>query len=98
MRVGAVDAVALLKLTGAEAFVGIEAPKAFEESLTAQDFVEASDATGEAVGGIEEGGVAVGDLDGAGEELRRNGRGGISEAAALGMELDGAASPDGPMA
>ena len=63
MRVGAMDAINFSKLARAERFVFIEAPQAFEQALPSQDFVQTSDAAAEAVRGIKEGGVAVGDLD-----------------------------------
>jgi hypothetical protein len=63
MRVSAVDAVDLFELAGAEGFVLVEAPDTFQKALAAQDFVQAGDAATEAVGGIEEDGVGVGDFN-----------------------------------
>ena len=92
MRVSAVDAVDFGELAGAEGFVLVEAPEAFEQALAAKDFMEAGDAAAEAVGGVEEGGVAVGDINTEAEEVG----GGIGEAAAL-MQRDGFFSPDRPV-
>ena len=62
MRVGATDAVNFIELAGAQRFVLIKAPDAFEQALAAQHFVQTGDAAAEAVRRIEEGGVAVGDF------------------------------------
>ena len=74
MGIGGIDAVDLFALAGAEGFVFVEAPEAFEQSLAAQDFVKPGDAAGETIRGIEEGGVAVGDFDGASQHLLRDRR------------------------
>ena len=92
MRVGAIDAVNLRELAGAERFVFIEAPEAFQQALTAQHFMQTGDAAAEAVRGIEERGVAIGDLDAEAQQLRR----GIGIAAAL-KQLDRALRPHRPM-
>src|ERR1700690_1599545 len=63
VRVGGGDTVDLLRLAGAESFVRLEAPYARQKSLAAEDLVDAADTTGEAVGRVEERGIAVGDLD-----------------------------------
>ena len=63
MRIGGMDAVDLCALAGAEGFVFVEAPEAFEQALAVQDFVQSGDAAGETIRGIKEGGVAVGDFD-----------------------------------
>ena len=60
MRVGGAYTVDLRKLAWAERFVLVETPEAFEQALAAQDFVQTGDATSEAVGRIEEGGIAIG--------------------------------------
>ena len=72
VRVGGVDAGNFFGLAGAERFVGIEAPDAFEESLAAENFVEAGDAARKMIGGVEKGGVGVGDFDALAEKGRRN--------------------------
>ncbi len=93
MRVGAVDAIDVGELAGAEGLVLVKAPESGEETLTAEDFMQARNAAAEGMGGVEEGGVAVGDLDGEAEEVGR----GVGEAAAL-MKCNRLLSPDGPVA
>ena len=44
MRIGAIDAVNLSELVGAQRFVFIEAPDTFEQALAAQDFMQTGDA------------------------------------------------------
>ena len=68
VRVGGAHAINLRKLAGAERFVFIEAPDAFEKALAAEDFVQAGDAACKAVRSVEEGGVAVGDFDAEAEQ------------------------------
>lgn len=63
MRVGSVHTVDLCHLPETERLMLIQAPEAFEQALAAEDFVEAGDAAVEAIRGVEEGGVAVGDFD-----------------------------------
>src|SRR5688572_33051555 len=62
VRVRAVDAVDLLRLPGTHRLMRVEAPGAFQQSLSAQDLVDAGDAAVEVVGAVEERGVAVGDF------------------------------------
>src|SRR5262245_52831245 len=62
VRVGTVDAVDLLRLAGAEPLVGVQAPGALQQPLPAQDLVDPGDAAGEAVRGVEDGRVGVGQL------------------------------------
>src|SRR6185295_10270067 len=66
------DAVDLLHLARAQAFVRVEAPDAVEQALAAEDFVAAGDYAVEVVGGVEDRGVAVGDLRLQREEVGRN--------------------------
>ena len=47
----------------------IETPASFEQSLAPQDFVNAGNASVKLVGGIEDGGVGVGDLRGQSEQF-----------------------------
>src|ERR1043165_8187478 len=61
MRICAIDPVDLFHLSRAERFVFVQAPKSLEQALPAQHFVQAGDAAAEAVGGVEERGVAIGD-------------------------------------
>ena len=93
MRIRGADAINLRKLAGAERLVFIEAPDAFEQALAAEDFVEAGDAAGETVRGVEEGGIAVGDFVRESEHFRRN-----RFALALGEQFDGFLRPHGPVA
>ena len=69
MRIGAADAVDFFELAGAEGFVLVEAPETFEQALTAEDFMQTGDAAAEDVRGVEEGRVAVGDLDAETQQL-----------------------------
>lgn len=62
MGVGGADTIDLLKLTGTERFMLVEAPQTFEQALAAQDLVKTGDAAAEGVRSVEEGGVAVRDL------------------------------------
>ena len=55
------DAVDLLHLAGAEAFMRIEAPQPLHQPLPPQDFMAAGDAAVEIIGDVEERAVAVGD-------------------------------------
>ena len=63
VRIRGIHAVDLLHLPTAERLMFVETPEAFEQTLAAEDFVEAGDAAVVGVGGVEEGGVAVGDFD-----------------------------------
>ena len=62
MGVCGVDAIDLFALAGTKSLLGIQAPNSLEQSLTAQHFVEPSNAAGVAVGRIKKGGVCVRDL------------------------------------
>ena len=79
-------------MAGAERLVFVEAPESFQQALAAQHFMEAGDATPVAIRGIEEGGIAIGDLCAELQQLRR----GLGIAATL-VQLDGASGPDRPM-
>ena len=96
--VGGVDAGNFFGLAGAEGFVGIETPDAFEESLAAEDLVEAGDAAGKMIGCVEEGSVGVGDFDAFAKEFWRNADTGLYYGVTFGEQFSCAASPDGPMA
>jgi len=96
--VGGVDARDFFGLAGAEGFVGVETPNAFEEALAAENLVEAGDAAGKMIGGIEEGGVGIGDFDAFAEKGWRNGGVRANRRVTFIEEFDGFASPDGPMA
>src|SRR5258705_13343004 len=94
LGIGAINAIDFGSLAGAQGFARIEAPDSFKQSLAAQDLMQAGDAAGETVSGVEEGGVGVGDGDGPGEEVAAD----IHGLLALGEQLDGASRPDGPVA
>ena len=65
MRISGIDAIDFLKLTRAKSHVGIETPDALEQTLASQDFVEASDAAGKPVAGVEKCGIGIGNFYGA---------------------------------
>ena len=92
-RIRRADAVNLRHLAGAERFLLVETPDALQQALAAEDFVEAGDAAGETVRGVEEGGVAVGDFIRELEHFRRN-----RHAVAIREEFDGFLCPHGPVA
>ena len=94
---GGVHPVDLLGLAGAQPFVRIDAPDAVEQALAAQHLVAAGDAAPEIVGGVEEGGVAVGDLAGEGEDAGVD-RIVFDGAVKAIQQRDGAFDPDTPMA
>ena len=73
VRIRAMDAVNLLGLARRERLVWIEAPSVFQQALPTEHFVDARDAAGEAIRGVEEGGVAVGHLRRKREQRRGNG-------------------------
>ena len=58
------DTVDLLGLARAECFLWRETPDAFEQALATEHLVNAGDAPGEAIGGIENSGVGVSRGDG----------------------------------
>jgi hypothetical protein len=84
-------------LAGGEGFVFVEAPGAFEQALAAEDLVEAGDAAGEVVGGVEEGGVGVSHLDAEAEEVEGEGVADRAELAGA-EDIDGFFGPDGVVA
>ena len=63
VRIGAIHAVNILKLSGAEGFVFIEAPDSLHQSLPTQHLMQTGDAATESVGGVKEGGIAIGHLN-----------------------------------
>src|ERR1035438_4959341 len=73
VRVGGINAVNLFTLARAETFTGVKTPDAFKQSLTPQHLVQTGDATGEVIRRIEEGRIAVGDLNGTSQEFGGNG-------------------------
>ena len=69
MRIRRVDPIDLRELAGAKGFVGVEAPSALQKALAAKNLVDARNATGEAVGSVENRGVDIGDLDAAAQQI-----------------------------
>ncbi len=59
MRIGLKHPADLFLLPGAECLVGIQAPDSFQQTLPSQDFMQARDAAGEVVCGVEKRRVAV---------------------------------------
>ena len=71
MRIAGEHAIDLLRLSGAQLLVRIEAPASGEQPLAPQDFVNAGDAPGELVRRIEQRGVGVGQLGAERQQARR---------------------------
>ena len=65
MGVIAAHTINFFALAGTEGRVRIQTPDAFEQALTPQDFLQAGDAAGKIVGGIEKCRVAIRDFAGA---------------------------------
>src|SRR5215467_8566472 len=59
-RIGTIDPVNLLFLSGAEGFLRIQAPNAFKQTLSPQYFMQTRDAAREVVCCIEKRGIAIG--------------------------------------
>jgi hypothetical protein len=59
MRISLKHPADLFVLAGAEHLPGIQAPDSFQQTLPPQDFMQASDASGEVVRGVKKCGVAV---------------------------------------
>ena len=98
LGVDTIDAVDRLSLAGAEGFVGVETPNAFEQPLTTKDLVNAGDAAGVVVRHIKKRGVGVGCRDGQAKQIRRDAFRLSRGVMAFVQEIDRATSPDGPMA
>src|SRR5690349_9876163 len=69
MWVTSMNPVDLFTLAGAERFVWVQTPNPFEQTLTMQHFVQTGDATGVAIGGVEEGSVAIGNFNSGSEQV-----------------------------
>jgi len=63
MRVRVADAINFLALTRTELLIRIEAPDSFEQSMPLQDFVDTWDTAGVTIGGVENRGIGIGQLD-----------------------------------
>src|SRR6267154_4114987 len=98
MGIRGVNAIDLLLLSGAEGFVGIQAPDTFQEALPPQDFMEARDAAGEIVRHVEKGCVGICYFRTPLEQIFRNASCAGHNGVALLQEIDGAASPYRPVA
>src|ERR1700722_4064615 len=72
MRIRPRHAIHLFALAGRKFLLGVETPTPFEQSLAAQDFMDAGDASAKIVTGIEDGGVRVRDLLSEGQKCQRN--------------------------
>src|SRR5438094_10337096 len=97
MRIGMPDAVDLLFLAGAERLLGVETPNAIQEPLPAQNLVDAGNAAGETIGGVEDRRVGVGNLHMPLQHAGRNVGAVGSQSAAFVQKLDGPARPNGPV-
>ena len=64
MWIRVADAINLGGLALAERLMGIEAPNALQQSLAAQQFVDAGDTAGKAVCHVKDDGIGVGDFAG----------------------------------
>src|SRR3954463_1932009 len=96
MRVRPADAIDLGRLSGAQDFVRVETSYACQQALTTQDLLNARDAAGEAVRGVEERRVGIRDLDASPQQAprhRRCARGGVT----LIEQRHSAAGPNGPV-
>jgi hypothetical protein len=69
MRICGIDPLDFGELTTAEGLVRIQAPGSFQQTLSAQDFVQARDASREIVGSVEEGCIAIRDLQSGPQEI-----------------------------
>ena len=62
VRIGGVDTVDFLGLTGRERLLGIQTADGLDQALSAQYLMHTCDASAEMMGGIKEGAVAIGHL------------------------------------
>src|SRR5687767_423857 len=70
VRIPRQHAIDLGGLSRAQLLVRVQAPAAGEEPLTPQDLVDARNAAGKLMGGVEQRGVGVGQLGAEGEQAR----------------------------
>src|SRR5687767_14939341 len=97
MWIGAADAIDLFSLTWAELLVRIEAPRAVEQALVTEHFVNAGNAAGEIIRGVEDGGVGVGEFGIEAKHAHGNRGIGARKLAAACVDFDGAACPQCPL-
>lgn len=98
MRVGGKYAINFLHLARAQAFGRVNAPDAFEQLLSAQDFVYACNASVEVVRDIEDGCVGVCELGVEGEQFAGYRQVVIVDLLNSRKDFDGTAGPDSPLA
>src|SRR6267378_2053657 len=98
MGIGSVDAIDLFSLSGAEGFVGIQAPDTFQEALPPQDLMQSRDAAGEIVRHVEKGRVGIGNFGAPLQQIFRSASSSGHNGVALLQEIDGAAGPYRPVA
>ena len=97
MWIQSINAVDLLCLARTESFVRIKTKDMFKKPLPAQNLVQARNATGILMGGIEKSAVRVGDLNTAFQKLIGYTIPAANLLPALVQELDCVLRPDGPM-
>ena len=71
MRICALDAVKFSGMPWGESLLWIEAEIISHQSLSSQNFMNACDAAGEAVGRVKESGIGIGNLIGQNQEISR---------------------------
>src|SRR5260370_1000352 len=98
MGIGGVDAIDLFSLSGAEGFVGIQAPDTFQEALPPQDLMQSRDAVGEIVRRVEKGCVGIGNFGAPLQQIFRSASSSGHNGMALLQKIDGASSPYRPVA
>ena len=62
MRIPGINPGDFLELPGAERFIGIQAPDAFQQPLSPQHFVDAGNASAKSIGRVKKRRIAIGDL------------------------------------
>jgi hypothetical protein len=93
-----VDPVNFFPLAGAECFVGIQAPDAFEQTLPSQNFMQTRDTACELLGHVKERRVAIGHFHISLQEALRNRPAGVCCGATFVQQLRGTFRPNGPVA
>src|SRR5579884_2123807 len=98
VRISPADALDLVRLSGAECFLRIEAPNALQQSLPPQHFVDAGDAAAEAVGRIEHGSVRIREFVGRTQQFDGNRSSTTDNGMTLVQQLDRLPCPHRPLA
>ena len=96
VRIRSPDPVDFSALPGTQDLFGIKAPNPREKPLSPQHFVDAWDASPETVSRVEDRGIAVRDLNGQPQKIRRYERLRGCATACL-QDLHGAQGPHGPV-